>query len=281
MLYKSIQHLIELLYDFDLCCNVLENTARLCKKYCKTAAKRGTIYLNGVIAMCSEYNLKVIARIHNDFLGKFGVPRQSGLADDIISEIVFEKQYRDANALRGIEGFSHLWLIWYFSEVDAKSWSPTVRPPRLGGNKRTGVFATRSPYRPNPVGLSSVKLESVEKTIDRGVILKVSGADLMNGTPILDIKPYLPFSDCHTDAAGGFAEAVFGKKLDVIIPDSLKNKIATDSIKGISDILAEDPRPSYQNDSERIYTFEYGSCRISFRVESGTLYVTEITDFSR
>lgn len=281
MLYKSIQHLIELLYDFDLCCNVLENTARLCKKYCKTAPKRGKIYLNGVIAMCSEYNLKVIARIHNDFLGKFGVPRQSGLADDIISEIVFEKQYRDANALRGIEGFSHLWLIWYFSEVDAKSWSPTVRPPRLGGNKRTGVFATRSPYRPNPIGLSSVKLESVEKTIDRGVILKVSGADLMNGTPILDIKPYLPFSDCHTDAAGGFAEAVFGKKLDVIIPDSLKNKIATDSIKGISDILAEDPRPSYQNDSERIYTFEYGSCRISFRVESGTLYVTEITDFSR
>lgn len=238
------------------------------------------MFFNGVIAMCIEYNLKVIARIHNDFLGKFGVPRQSGLTDDIISEIVFEKPYRDQNALRDIEGFSHLWLIWYFSQVDATNWSPTVRPPRLGGNKRTGVFATRSPYRPNPIGLSSVKLESVEKTFDRGVILKVSGADLMNGTPILDIKPYLPFSDCHTNAVGGFADAVFGKKVDVVIPDNLMIKIAPDNIKGLCDILSEDPRPSYQNDSERIYTFEYGSYKISFRVESGTLYVTDITDFS-
>ena len=239
------------------------------------------MYSNGVITMCSEYNLKVIARIHNDFLGKFAVPRQSGLADKIISEIVFEKPYRDRNALRGIEDFSHLWLIWYFSEVNVDGWSATVRPPRLGGNKRIGVFATRSPYRPNPIGLSSVKLESVEKTYDRGVILKVSGADLMNGTPILDIKPYLPFSDCHTDAVGGFADAVFGKKLDVVIPDSLKIKISADDIKCLSDILSEDPRPSYQNDTERIYTFEYGRLKVSFRVERTTLYVTDITEIAR
>lgn len=239
------------------------------------------MYSNGVITMCSEYNMKVIARIHNDFLGKFAVPRQSGLADNIISEIVFEKPYRDRNALRDIEGFSHLWLIWYFSEVNAKSWSPTVRPPRLGGNKRIGVFATRSPYRPNPIGLSSVKLESIEQTTDRGIVLRVSGADLMNGTPILDIKPYLPFSDCHSDAVGGFADTIFGKKLDVIIPDSLKSKISSEDIKSLSDILSEDPRPSYQNDRQRVYTFEYGSKKVSFRVNSQTLYVTDITEITQ
>ena len=194
---------------------------------------------------------QVIARIHTDFPTKFGIPRQSGLIPDLKAEIVFEPEYRNPDALRGIEEFSHLWLIWEFSGAVRKEWSPTVRPPRLGGNTRMGVFATRSPFRPNPVGLSSVQLDSVELHTDRGPVLHVSGADLMDGTPIYDIKPYLAFADSHPDALGGFTDQTRKYGLSVEIPEMLLERIQEKKRESLKAVLAHDPRPSYQDDPER------------------------------
>lgn len=219
--------------------------------------------------------LKVIAKIHTDFKGKFGVPRQSGLIPQLKAQIVFEKEYKNDDALKGIEGFSHLWLLWDFSAVEDTKWRPTVRPPRLGGNKRMGVFATRSPFRPNPIGLSCVKLEEIKKT-ENGTILIVSGADLMDGTPILDIKPYLPFTDCVPNATGGFAEEVYGQKLDVVFPENFKKDFDAEKLDSLIAVLKEDPRPAYQNDPEREYGFDFAGYSIKFKVNDNVLTVTEI-----
>ena len=220
--------------------------------------------------------MKIIARIHNDFKEKFGIPRQSGLADTLTSRIVFEPEFRVREALRGIEGFSHLWLIWEFSEAKSEKWSPTVRPPRLGGNKRMGVFATRSPYRPNPLGLSSVKLLGIEETKELGAVLLVSGADLLDGTPIYDIKPYLAFSDSHPDALGGFAGEVMEDKLTVDISEALLSKVKEEKREGLLAVLKGDPRPSYQNDPERIYGMKFSDYEIFFKVSEYKLTVTNI-----
>ena len=220
--------------------------------------------------------MKIVARIHNDFKEKFGIPRQSGIADQFVSVIVFEPEYRVREALRGIDGFSHLWLIWNFSKAERDTWSPTVRPPRLGGNKRMGVFATRSPFRPNPIGLSSVKLLEVKDTADRGTVLLVSGADLLDGTPIYDIKPYLAFTDSHPDAASGFAEDVMGHSLTVSFPDRLLSLIKEEKRRGVITILENDPRPSYIDDPERVYTFDFADYEISFKVRESELTVTDV-----
>ena len=218
--------------------------------------------------------MKIIAKIHTPFREKFGIPRQSGLAN-VPGEIVFEKQYRNPDALRGLEGFSHLWLIFSFSESIREEFSPTVRPPRLGGNRRMGVFATRSPFRPNAIGLSCVRLEKIEQT-ERGPVIYVRGADLLDGTPILDIKPYLPLADCHPEATGGFAEAVADYALTVQIPDEIKARIDNEALAVITEILAEDPRPSYQDDPERIYHMDYAQYALSFTVAEGVLTVTDL-----
>ena len=220
--------------------------------------------------------MKIIARIHNDFKEKFGIPRQSGLSGELRSKIVFEPEYRNPEALRGIEGYSHLWLIWQFSESIREEWSPTVRPPRLGGNKRMGVFATRSPFRPNPIGLSSVRLEAVEVTKNEGTVLIVSGADLLDGTPIYDIKPYVAYSDCHTDAVSGFAEPVQNYHLNVVFCKDLLSKVDISKQKSLIEILEQDPRPSYQNDPEREYGFRFADYEIFFKVEGDTLTVTGV-----
>lgn len=213
--------------------------------------------------------LKVIAKIKTDFPSKFGIPRQSGLVDTV-GKIVFEKEYKNPAALKGLEDFSHLWLIWCFSEVDKTDWSPTVRPPRLGGNKRVGVFATRSPYRPNPIGLSSVKILKIEN----GEIF-VEGADLLNGTPIFDIKPYIPYTDCHTDALGGFSDDVLDDNLKVFIPDSFKEILGED-IELITSVLEGDPRPHYHDDGDRVYAFEFSKYHIEFKVLNDLLTVIKI-----
>ncbi|MGN0504602.1 MAG: tRNA (N6-threonylcarbamoyladenosine(37)-N6)-methyltransferase TrmO [Ruminococcus sp.] len=218
--------------------------------------------------------MKVIAKIKTDFPEKFGIPRQSGLADSLAT-VIFEPEYRNAEALRGIEGFSHLWLIWEFSEAKRDGWSPTVRPPRLGGNKRMGVFATRSPFRPNPIGLSSVKLIGLEKT-KQGTVLIVSGADLLDGTPIYDIKPYLPFTDSHPDALGGFADERKNYSLKVECEETLLSVIPNKKIKPLMDILSGDPRPQYIDDSERIYGMKYGEFEIKFTVDADILTVKSI-----
>lgn len=220
--------------------------------------------------------MKVIAHIHNDFKEKFGIPRQSGIADEFLSVIVFEPEYRVKEALRGIEGYSHLWLIWNFSKANREDWSPTVRPPRLGGNKRMGVFATRSPFRPNPIGLSSVKLISVEETLDRGTVLVVSGADLLDGTPIYDIKPYLAYTDSHPDAVGGFADEVMDYSLTVDFPEELLLLVEEKKRRGLITILENDPRPSYIDDCERIYTFVFADYEISFKANEKMLTVTDV-----
>ena len=220
--------------------------------------------------------MKIIARIHNDFKEKFGIPRQSGLSGELKSKIVFEPEYRNPEALRGIEGFSHLWLIWEFSESKRDEWSPTVRPPRLGGNKRVGVFATRSPFRPNPIGLSSVKLEAVEHTNNEGTVLVVSGADLLDGTPIFDIKPYIAYSDCHTDAVSGFAEPVREYHLNVVFCKDLLSKIEISKQNSVIKILEQDPRPSYQNDPDREYGMKFADYEIFFKVEDDVLTVTRV-----
>ena len=219
--------------------------------------------------------MKIIARIRNPYDGKFGVPRQSGLAEEVVSTIVFEPEYRVAEALRGIEAFSHLWLIWAFDRTEREQWSPTVRPPRLGGNKRIGVFATRSPYRPNAIGLSCVKLLAVEKG-NEGTVLKVAGADLMNGTPIYDIKPYLPYTDCRPEATGGFTDRAAKRTVQVEIPEEAAGGIPADELETLKAVLKEDPRPAYQDDPERTYAFEFGGRHVEFRVENDRLTVTRL-----
>lgn len=219
--------------------------------------------------------MKTIARIRNAYEGKFGVPRQSGLINEVVSTIVFEPEYRVPEALRGIEEFTHLWLIWAFDRTEREDWSPTVRPPRLGGNRRIGVFATRSPYRPNAIGLSCVKLLGVEQGKE-GTVLKVAGADLMNGTPIYDIKPYLPYADCRPEATGGFTDRTEKRTVKVEIPEGIAGGMETEELEALKAVLREDPRPAYQDDPEREYAFEFGGRHIVFRVEGTRLCVTEI-----
>ena len=226
--------------------------------------------------MAQEFPMRVIARIHSDFSTKFGVPRQSGLVDALESTIVFEPEFRNPDALRGLEGFSHLWLVWVFDQAIRKEWSPTVRPPRLGGNQRMGVFATRSPFRPNPIALSSVKLAGIEQTAEFGTVLKIRGADLMDGTPILDIKPYIPYADSHPDAIGGFASAPAGETLEVIIPPEALAQIPENRREALRGVLAQDPRPHYQDDPERIYGFGFAGLEVRFSVEGRTLTVREV-----
>ena len=220
--------------------------------------------------------MKVIARIHSDFKEKFGIPRQSGLVPEVKAKIVFEPEYRVADALRGIEEYSHLWLIWSFSKAERDTWSPTVRPPRLGGNKRVGVFATRSPFRPNAVGLSSVTLEEVRFHTPEGPVLIVGGADLMDGTPIYDIKPYLPYVDSHPDARGSFSDTHAGYALEVSMPDELRTKVPEDKIDALLGVLAGDPRPSYQSDPERVYGVAFAGMNVKFKVDESCLHVIGI-----
>lgn len=222
-------------------------------------------------------DFKIIARIRTDFPEKFGIPRQSGIIDELEATVVFEPEYRDPEALRGIEGFSHIWLLWQFSETLRDKWLPTVRPPRLGGNTRMGVFATRSPFRPNPIGLSCVRLEAIEKTAANGTVLKVRGADLMDGTPIYDIKPYLPYADSHPEAIGGFAEPLREYALQVDFPTELLELLPADRRNAAVAILQNDPRPSYKNDPERIYGLSFAGYNIEFRVNGEILTVINIS----
>ena len=224
-----------------------------------------------------DVTIRPIARMHSDFATKFGIPRQSGLVEQLRSTIVFEPEYRNPDALRGIEEFSHLWLIWQFSEAVRQGWSPTVRPPRLGGNTRMGVFATRSPFRPNNLGLSSVRLLGVEHTAEFGTVLHVGGADLMDGTPIFDIKPYIPYGDCHTDATGGFTDRAGEFLLDVDFPRELLEKLPPDKREAAKAVLSHDPRPSYQRNEDRIYGMTFAGQDIRFTVRENTLTVTEVT----
>lgn len=218
--------------------------------------------------------MKTIAKIYTAFKEKFGIPRQSGLCESI-GKIIFEPEFNRTEAVRGLEGYSHLWLIWNFSEAERDTWSPTVRPPRLGGNRRVGVFASRSPFRPNPIGLSCVRLLSVD--IENGnVTLTVEGADILSGTPIYDIKPYLPYTDSHPDAVGGFADGVLGYKLEVSFPENLKARLKSEDCGAIVSILENDPRPSYQDSPEREYGFRYSDYEIKFKVNSGVITVTDI-----
>ena len=221
--------------------------------------------------------LTPIAYAETDFDTKFGVPRQSGRVEELRARIVFLPKYRNPDALRGIEAFSHLWLIWHFSEVkQEEEFRPTVRPPRLGGNLREGVFATRSPFRPNPIGLSSVRLLSVEHTPDKGDVLIVGGADLVNGTPIFDVKPYLPFADAHADATGGFAAAFADYALSVTCDRALLSRLPEEKREALLAVLREDPRPSYQDDPHRVYGFPFAGFEIKFSVRDGTLTVLDI-----
>mgnify|MGYP003158479421 CR=1 FL=1 len=224
--------------------------------------------------------IKIIAHIENDFTEKFGIPRQSGLAD-VPSRIVFEPEYRAAEAFRGLEGFSHLWILWLFSEAMGKKWSPTVRPPRLGGNTRMGVFATRSPFRPNSIGLSSVKITGIDLNSPDGPVITVTGADIMNGTPIIDIKPYLAYTDSHPEALSGFALTDRSDILTVDFPPELLEKVPEEKRHGLIKILAQDPRPSYQNSPEKEYAMSFGGFDVSFTVDGSELYVKGITVISR
>ena len=221
-------------------------------------------------------NIQIIARMHSDFATKFGIPRQSGLVEELKSTIVFEPEFRNPDALRGIEDFSHLWIIWQFSEAVRTGWNPTVRPPRLGGNTRIGVFATRSPFRPNHLGLSSVKLLGVEHTAEFGTVLHVGGADLMDGTPIFDIKPYIPYGDCHPDATGGFTDTAGEFLLQVDFPEHLLLLLPEDKRSAAIGVLSHDPRPSYQRDPSRIYGLTFAGFDIRFRVEADRLTVISV-----
>ena len=223
-----------------------------------------------------DVTIHPIARMRSDFPTKFGIPRQSGLVEELRSTIVFEPEYRNDDALRGMEDFSHLWLTWQFSEAVREDWSPTVRPPRLGGNTRMGVFATRSPFRPNNLGLSCVKLLGIEHTAEYGTVLHVGGADLMDGTPIFDIKPYIPYSDCHTDAAGGFTDSADDFLLDVIFPDDLLAKLPESKRSAAIGVLSHDPRPSYQRKPGRIYGLTFAGFDIRFTVDENTLSVIDV-----
>lgn len=219
--------------------------------------------------------MKVIAYIHTDFPEKFGIPRQSGLVPELKGMIVFEPEYRSPEAVKGLEGFNYIWLLWQFEGVTRQKWSATVKPPRLGGNKHVGVFATRSPFRPNPIGLSSVKLERIEMT-EKGPVLHVSGVDLRDKTPIYDIKPYLPYADCHPNAKEGFAGEVKDYCLDVNFPKELLNRIPQEKRDALIEVLKQDPRPSYHSDSERKYGVAFAGFDVHFRVKDNVLEVFEI-----
>lgn len=223
-----------------------------------------------------DITIRPIAFMHSDFATKFGIPRQSGLVAQLRSTIVFEPEYRNDDALRGIEDFSHLWIIWQFSEAVRDGWSPTVRPPRLGGNTRMGVFATRSPFRPNNLGLSCVTLLGVEQTADHGTVLHVGGADLMDGTPVFDIKPYIPYSDSHPDAKGGFTDTADDFLLQVEFPDALLQKIPRSKRDAAIGVLSHDPRPSYQRKPGRVYGLTFAGYDIRFTVEQDVLTVIEV-----
>lgn len=220
--------------------------------------------------------MKVIAHIHTDFPTKFGIPRQSGIIESLQGQIVFEQEYRNPEALRGLEDFSHLWLLWEFSEAKRDEWSPTVRPPRLGGNVRKGVFATRSPFRPNPIGLSCVKLDHIELDAKLGPILHVTGADLMDGTPIYDIKPYIAYTDSHPDAISGFATRPAEYLLNVDFPKELLNQVPETQRESLIAVLAHDPRPQYQDDPNRVYGLSFGHLDVKFKVDNTTLTVSNI-----
>lgn len=230
-----------------------------------------------MINLSDELTLTPVAYIYNDFTGSFGIPRQGGIAESVISKIVFTPEFRDENALRGIEQYSHLWLIWGFSENYGKEWSPTVRPPKLGGNKRLGVFATRSPFRPNNLGLSSVELKSVEKSRTDGTYLTVSGADLKNGTPIYDIKPYIPYADIKENAVGGFAEEHKNDRAEVIINEKERNKMPGKILEELIEILSLDPKPQYKDDC-KIYGISFGGYEIKFTSFDGKVTVTDIEE---
>lgn len=223
--------------------------------------------------MGNPVKMNIIARIYTGFPEKFGLPRQSGLAKSLKGKIVFEPEYRTEAAFRGLEKFSHIWILWHFSRSEAAKWSPTVRPPRLGGNRRIGVFATRSPYRPNPLGLSAVKLEKIVYDKRDGPMLFVSGVDMADGTPIFDIKPYLAFADAYSGASGGFADEVYSENLRVEFADGVAEKLPQNIFNSLSELLAGDPRPHYQDDPERIYGFEFSGYEIKFRVSAGVLSV--------
>lgn len=222
-----------------------------------------------------------IAHIYTNFNTKFALPRQSGLVEEIHGKIVFEKQYRNADAFKGLEDFSHIWLIWEFSESKRDAWSPTVRPPLLGGNKRMGVFATRSPFRPNPIGLSCVRLEKIDYSKNEGPVLYVKGCDLMNGTPIYDIKPYLSYCDSRPDATGGFTDTLGDRHLKVHISPSLLGRVPEEMRGELLGVLAGDPRPSYQKDPERVYGFDMGEFEIKFKADEKELFVTDINKIER
>lgn len=222
--------------------------------------------------------IKPIAHIQSDFPEKFGIPRQSGIVETT-AKIIFEPEYRVRDAVRGLDGYSHLWILWQFSKALRKIWSPTVHPPRLGGNKTMGVFATRSPYRPNPIGLSSVRLLRLEHSSELGPVLYISGADLMDATPIYDIKPYLPYTDSHPDAVGGFADEFVDYSLEVVFPDKLICEIPEANRKAVIGVLSQDPRPSYQNDPDRIYGTAFAGKNILFKVENRTLTVCGVEDY--
>ena len=224
----------------------------------------------------SDVNIQVIARMKSDFPSKFGIPRQSGLVEELRSTIIFQPEFRNSDALRGIEGFSHLWLIWQFSEAVRQDWSPTVRPPRLGGNTRMGVFATRSPFRPNNLGLSCVRLLGVEQTAEYGTVLHVGGADLMDGTPIFDIKPYIPYSDSHADALGGFTDTADAFLLEVDFSRDLLAQLPEDKREAILAVLSHDPRPSYQRTPGRVYGLPFAGFDIRFTVTDSQLTVVEV-----
>ena len=221
-------------------------------------------------------DMRPIAYIRSDFSGKFGIPRQSGLVKELTAAVVFEPAYRDVSACRGLEGFSHIWLIWEFSQARGKEWSPTVRPPRLGGNKRVGVFATRSPFRPNPIGLSCVRLLAVSQDSALGPVLDVAGADLLDGTPIYDIKPYLPYADCKPEAAGGFAAAPKEADLEVDCPPELLEALPEEKRPALLAVLAQDPRPQYQDDPNRVYGMTFAGLEVKFQVDGKRLTITQI-----
>ena len=223
-----------------------------------------------------QYSMKVIARIRTDFPEKFGIPRQSGLIESLTGRIIFEPEYRNAQTVRGLEDFSHLWVIWQFSQAVRETWSPTVRPPRLGGNRRIGVFATRSPFRPNAIGLSSVRIQRVETDTPDGPVIYVSGVDILDGTPIFDIKPYLAYTDSHPDASGGFTASAERKLLKVDFAEELIGRVPLELRGPLTDVLAQDPRPSYQHDSDRVYGMDFAGLKVKFTVDGDSLTVTDV-----
>ena len=222
--------------------------------------------------------MRPVARISTDFQSKFGVPRQSGLVPELTARVIFEPEFRSADAVRGLEKFSHVWLLWQFSAAvrEGAPFSPTVRPPRLGGNQRVGVFASRSPFRPNNIGLSCVELSAVDLDCPEAPVLTVKGADLMDGTPILDVKPYIPYADCRPEAAGGFTDEVTARRVECVIPPDLVNKIPPEKLNALRGVLEQDPRPTYHDDPKRVYGFGFAGMEVKFRVSNGVLTVTDI-----